>query len=338
MSSSPSRISVTVDFDQPGRQFGLYKIPWSDNSQPSGHIGPMAVLANGEGPTLLLTGGVHGDEYAGPVAIMRLAHELDLVRLQGRLILLPSLNTPAVQAALRCSPLDDGNLNRAFPGDPNGGPTAMIAHWLETQVLPLCDGAIDFHSGGTSSDYEPIVMVNRSPGELFARNMQLVRAFGVELVWLMGALNDNRSVNAASERAGVPMFACELGGKGESDPQMTQIAYDGALGVMQVMGMLSDRAANGQVPLRLVEVTRSECTVTAPHGGLFDPLVSNGTEITAGQLAGWIRDPFEMSRAPTAVHFQLEGHVAIRGSRGLVKAGEKLYGLVTDCPEGTVTP
>ena len=227
MSSSPSRISVTVDFDQPGRQFGLYKIPWSDNSQPSGHIGPMAVLANGEGPTLLLTGGVHGDEYAGPVAIMRLAHELDLVRLQGRLILLPSLNTPAVQAALRCSPLDDGNLNRAFPGDPNGGPTAMIAHWLETQVLPLCDGAIDFHSGGTSSDYEPIVMVNRSPGELFARNMQLVRAFGVELVWLMGALNDNRSVNAASERAGVPMFACELGGKGESDPQMTQIAYDG---------------------------------------------------------------------------------------------------------------
>jgi predicted deacylase len=213
MTSTPSRIRTTIALDVEGRRFGQYRIPYSDNTQPYGHVGPIAVLASGHGPTLVLTGGVHGDEYAGPVAIMRLAHELGLDKLNGRLILLPALNAPAVKAASRCSPLDGGNLNRAFPGDPDGGPTAMIAHWLETRVLPHCDGAIDFHSGGRASDNQPVEI---------------------------------------------------------------------------------------------------------------------GVDVSAGDLAGWIRDPFEIQRPPTRVCFEIDGHLAIRCSRGYVQAGEKLFGLVTD--------
>lgn len=332
MTTTPSRISTTIALDGAGRRFGHYRIPHSDNTQPYGHVGPIAVLANGDGPTLVLTGGVHGDEYAGPVAIMRLAHELGLDDLNGRLILLPALNAPAVTAASRCSPLDGGNLNRAFPGNPDGGPTAMIAHWLETQVLAHCDGAIDFHSGGRASDYEPVVMVNASPGDLFARNMTLARAFGVELIWVLGEMNDNRSVNAAAQRVGVPMFACELGGKGESSPAMIDIAMGGALGVMRQMGILDDGGEVPEASMRMVEATGPACAVNAPHSGFFDPAVEIGVDVSAGGLAGWIRDPFEIQRPPTRLCFEIDGHLVTRCSRGYVQAAEKLFGLVTNRP------
>ncbi len=330
MTTAASRITTTIALDGEGRRHGYYRIPYSDDTQPYGHVGPISVLNRGDGPTLVLIGGVHGDEYAGPVAIMRLAHELSLDELNGRLILLPALNAPAVRAATRCSPLDDGNMNRAFPGDPDGGPTAMVAHWLETRVLPRCDGVIDFHAGGRASDFEPVVMVNPSPGGLFERNMALVQAFGVELVWVLGAMNDDRSLNAAAQRVGVPMFACELSGKGESEPTMIDIAMRGALGVMRHMGILED---GGEIPttgMRMVEAADPACIVNAPHGGLFDPAVEVRAEVAAGNLAGWIRDPFEIARSPTPVSFEIDGRVVTRCSRGYVQAGEKLFGLVTD--------
>ena len=88
---SPVRLSISLD--GAGRRFGRYHVPFSDNTQPHGHFGPICILQGGDGPTLLLTGGVHGDEYSGPLAIMRLAHELDLSEVSGRLILLPALSS-----------------------------------------------------------------------------------------------------------------------------------------------------------------------------------------------------------------------------------------------------
>jgi len=325
-----SRISIDIPLDQPGRYLGRYHIPFSDNSQPYGHFGPIAVLANGSGPTLLLTGGTHGDEYPGPVAIMRLIQDLDLAAIQGRLILIPALNAPAVRAAMRCSPLDGGNMNRAFPGAVDGGPTAMIADWLMTKILPLADAAIDFHAGGRVTDYAPLAMVNGGPRSRYGDNLALARAFGTGLIWRLGALNDSRSVNGAAEQAGVPMMACELGGLGDANPAMIRIAHDGALNVMRHLGILQDGRPVPSIAQRMVESVDRANSHIAPHGGLFDPLVEIGTDVQAGDLAGWVRDPFELARAPTEIRFARSGHLAIRGTRGLVSAGDLLFGLVTD--------
>ena len=324
---SPVRLSISLD--GAGRRFGRYHVPFSDNTQPHGHFGPICILQGGDGPTLLLTGGVHGDEYSGPLAIMRLAHELDLSEVSGRLILLPALSASAVKAATRCSPLDSGNMNRAFPGDPGGGCTAMIADWLESEILPHCDAAIDFHAGGSATNYEPLSMINPSPDGLYQRNLDLAKAFGVDLIWLLGELNDKRSVNGAAERAGVPMMACEIGGSGVPDPALTGVAHQGALGVMRHLGMLPGAAPDGTTA-RLVEAVSPDCTLVAPHAGFFDPHLEICCEVEAGDLAGWIRDPFEIERPPSALHFALSGHLAIRGSCGYVQPGDKLFGLVTD--------
>ncbi len=79
---------------------------------------PLTVIRGGDGPTALLTGGNHGDEYEGPLALQQLAWELEPAQVMGRVIILPAMNAPAVAAGTRVSPIDGVNMNRAFPGRP----------------------------------------------------------------------------------------------------------------------------------------------------------------------------------------------------------------------------
>lgn len=152
MSSRPkddvSMITSTVDFDKQGIQFGVLNVPHSVHRSAYGCIPiPIAVLSGGEGPTVLLTGGVHGDEYEGPVALSKLARRIDVAEINGRIIIIPALNYPAFQVASRVSPIDSINLNRIFPGRRDGSITEMIAHYVNTKLLPIADYLFDFHAG-----------------------------------------------------------------------------------------------------------------------------------------------------------------------------------------------
>src|SRR5260370_270076 len=71
-------------------------------------------------------------------------------------------NLPAALAGARVSPLDGVNLNRAYPGDPDGGPTKAIAHYVDSVIFPMTDYHLDLHSGGSSLDYHPFVSMRRS--------------------------------------------------------------------------------------------------------------------------------------------------------------------------------
>ncbi len=92
------------------------RMAWSLNENPlvAYPIPVMAVVGEGPGPTVLMIGGVHGDEYEEPIALSRLYRALDPAALAGRVIFLAALNAPAVREAARVSPLDNANLNRAF--------------------------------------------------------------------------------------------------------------------------------------------------------------------------------------------------------------------------------
>ena len=115
----------------------------------------MACIRNGEGPTALLLSGTHGDEYEGQVTLSKLIHQLEPKDIKGRLIILPMLNFPAAKAGLRTSPIDELNLNRVYPGDPEGTPTLVIAHYVEKVLMPMADYGLDLHSGGSSLHYIP---------------------------------------------------------------------------------------------------------------------------------------------------------------------------------------
>src|SRR6266702_6171464 len=137
------------------------------------------VIRNGEGPTALLTGGNHGDEYEGPIALSRLAATLKAADVKGRVIIVPFMNYPAFRAGSRTSPIDHGNLNRSFPGKANGTVTEKIADYFQRYLLPLADYVLDLHAGGRTLDFVPFAAVHVLPdARQQAQCEAAMRAFG----------------------------------------------------------------------------------------------------------------------------------------------------------------
>ncbi|WP_282121025.1 succinylglutamate desuccinylase/aspartoacylase family protein [Ruegeria atlantica] len=320
-----SRLHLTIDLDAPGRQSGDLMLKWSDNAVPLGyHPIPVISLRGKPGPSVLILGGTHGDEFEGPAAILRLAAQLNPSDLTGQVILIPALNAPAFLTSSRVSPLDGQNLNRAFPGTANGGPTAMLAHFVETMLLPRVDAAIDLHSGGKASVFEPCALAARGDdADLTSSNMELARAFGLPLIWVLGAHNDNRSVNAAAARVGVPMIAAELSGGGGVDPHAADLAETGLKRCLKHLGILPGGAPDS-VPTQCVEIADPLHSVHAPADGLFDRRCTAGQQIKRGDLAGTLHFPAEPERSAVELKFPTAGHVLAHGNRGMVRRGDLL--------------
>jgi predicted deacylase len=138
-------INCTLDFERDGKQFGNIEAGFSDNRHAFAKIPvPVVCIKKGSGPTLLLCAGNHGDGYEGQVILRRLIHRLAADNVQGRLILLPALNHPAMLDDARVSPLDQGNMNRSFPGIEGGPPTAATAiGWRGVPNVTRHPGIVD---------------------------------------------------------------------------------------------------------------------------------------------------------------------------------------------------
>ena len=241
---SSTAIQPAIDLATPGKHEGHFALIHSDNGHPLGvHMIPAMSIVGGEGPSVLLVGGVHGDEYEGPVALMRLFQSLATADISGRLIFLPMANAPAMRAGTRCSPLDGGNLNRAFPGDPKGGPTAQIAHLISDCLIPAMDAVIDLHSGGKAAWFVPSALAARSrDGGLDVANMALATAFGTEVIWVLPSGPEVHSLNGAATRHGVPCIAAELGGAGRVGRAPLAAAEDGLRRCLTFLGRDGRRA------------------------------------------------------------------------------------------------
>ena len=154
MKDSP--LTSTINFDKDGVHHGFLKLPHSHDKSAWGSIViPITVAKNGIGPTILFTGANHGDEYEGPVALFDLANQIKVDNISGRVIIIPGMNYPAFQAGKRVSPIDGGNMNRVFPGNPQGTFTEKIADYFNRTLLPMADFVVDFHSGGKTLDFLP---------------------------------------------------------------------------------------------------------------------------------------------------------------------------------------
>jgi N2-acetyl-L-2,4-diaminobutanoate deacetylase len=112
-------VRATVDFEKSGRQTGFIQVPLSVHDDAWGVIPiPIAVISNGRGPTVILEGGNHGDEYEGLIALGELIRELDPGAVSGGLIFIPAINLPAVMAACRTSPSTTSTSTARFPETP----------------------------------------------------------------------------------------------------------------------------------------------------------------------------------------------------------------------------
>ena len=329
--SQETRIRCFVDFDKDGKQISHLQLPYSSNVSAYGWIGiPIAVIRNGRGPTLYLGAGNHGDEYEGQIVLARLIRELDPGAIQGRLIVMPAQNLPAVLAGARCSPLDAGNLNRSFPGDPDGPPTAAIAHFIESVLLPMCDAVVDLHSGGKKLDYLPSALVRRPPGRdpNAAAKRAALEAFRAPVGYIVSDAREDRTLTAAADRVGIVGVGTELGGAGTVTLETLAVARRGLQNMLRHFGLVEGEADGP--PSRLTEVKGPEYYVHAPCRGLFEPAFELGDEIKAGQPAGHIHFVDDPAMPPVEVRFRGEGLVICKRPIVQVERGDCLAHLATD--------
>lgn len=206
------RINCGLDFEQDGKHFGNIELGFSDNRHAFAKIPvPLVCIKNGTGPTLLLSAGNHGDEYQGQVILRRLIHQLSADDVQGRLILLPALNYPAMLDDARISPLDQGNMNRSFPGIEGGPPTAAIAHYVTHSLLPLSDVGIDLHSGGSSAYYLPSAFLCTSDdATMTQRNLEFIDVFNAPVTFVVDGRGSATGFDPIANQAGVPFSLVPL--------------------------------------------------------------------------------------------------------------------------------
>jgi len=318
----PSPIVATVDFDADGAHHGFLRLPYSrDDSAWGSVLIPIAVIRNGDGPTALLTGGNHGDEYEGPLALFDLAATLKPEAIEGRVIVVPAMNYPAFRAGTRTSPIDGGNLNRSFPGRPDGTVTDKIADYFQRVLLPHADCVLDFHSGGKTLDFLPF-----AAGHVLADKMQedrcfaAVKAFGAPYSMKMLEIDAVGMYDTAAEALGRVFVTTELGGGGTSTPETVRIARRGLRNFLAHCGILSADIEPGETVW--LDMPSEDCFLFSEHDGLIETLVALGGPVKAGEVVARIYPTARTGVAPTEYRARMDGLLVARHFPGLVKTGD----------------
>jgi uncharacterized protein len=295
-------------------------------------------LVNGTrpGPRVVITAGVHGGEFTPIDATVRLAALLEPGEVRGQVIICPVANPNAVyQGRLNVSPVDGVNINRVFPGDPDGGPTERLAAWLFANLVDGADVYIDLHCGGIDQVLRDFVgyRITGDP-DLDKATAALAGSFGIEDV-ILGRKPDGGNSHAAAARRGVSAVLVEVGERGQRDAATARRRVDGLCQALRHLGVL-DPDDSAPAPIR--EWVWS-AGVTAEATGLWYPEFSFDAdiigEVAEGDLLGRIVDPAD-GREHT-VHAPADGRI-VYGMHGLtVRPGTELAALAIPWDPDTAT-
>lgn len=338
MSGAPakSRISCPIDFDRKGRQAGYARAPLSRNTSGWGVIEiPIIVVSNGNGPTILLTGGVHGDEYEGPIGISRLSQTLQPDRVQGRVIMLPAVNIPAIMADTRLSPLDNWDINRCFPGDPKGTITQMLAHFLDSVILPLADVSVDMHTAGHSGDSALSTNMHYlADPAMRKKTMAAAAAFGAPYNVVFGGVDEGSTFTSCVERRGKISLGTELGGWGRVNIEGVRIGRRGIDNILKHFGVIEGEPEtvqrDGSKQTRHMMVRDPSSYTFAPKAGLFEPTHNVGEEVHRGEVAGHLHFIEDVDTPAVELRFAKDGVLWMGAGPGRVARGDAVAVVMED--------
>lgn len=320
----PSPISPTIDLDAEGVQHGFLKLPYSRDDAAWGAVMiPITVIRNGQGPTALLTGANHGDEYEGAIALAKLANTLRAEEVSGCVIIVPFMNYPAFRAGTRTSPIDRGNLNRTFPGKPDGTVTEKIADYIQRHLLPRADFVLDIHSGGRTLDFLPFAAIHVLDDKAQqARCSAAMEAFNAPYSMTLLELDAVGMFDTAAEAAGKVFVSTELGGGGTATARSVAVADHGVRQILIHCGIC--RGELEQRPTVRLDMPDGDCYVTSLHDGLLEMCRDLGDTVTKGELIARVHDVRRTGTAPVDYHARRDGLLAARHFPGLIGCGDTL--------------
>ncbi len=330
-----SRIFHDIDFDKPGKQTGYLRVPQSrDGGAWSTVEIPIGVVNGGSGPAVLFTGGVHGDEYEGQIAISRLARRLDPKSVQGKIIMLPAVDLPAALAGRRMCPIDGRDFNRCMPGDARGSFCQMLAHFIDSAIMPQVEVSVDVHSAGNSMEAALCSIMHWvDDAKTIERTQALAENFAAPYNVVFWGVDETATVAAAAERHGALSISTEIGGYGRVRPDAVRIAERGLDNVLKWMGIVDGepditQPDGGRTRQMMVRDQRSY--LFAPSDGLFEPRFFPEQEIRAGELAGYLHFVEEWEREPQPIEFGIDGAIWMAPGSGRVKKGDVMAVIMQD--------
>lgn len=275
-----------------------------------------------EGPRLLITAGVHGDEYLPMLAVHHLIQhfagnpdEADSIR--GSLTLIPVVNESAFIEGNRCGS-DGKDLARTCPGNPDGTTTERAAAALSAEI-EKADYYVDLHTGGTELSVLPMSgYVLHSDKAILEKQRNLARAFQLPFCWGTSGELEGRSLSVARD-AGVPAIYVEYLGSHREAAEATagvdggHPLVHGCLNVMRHLGLLSEKEFTSVAP-EFVEDSRPESghmqvCHPAPATGFFNSCVELGQQVKEGELIAQITPPG--SAEPLEVRANRPGKVLV---------------------------
>ena len=268
-----------------------------------------------EGPTLFVSGVIHGDELNGVEIVRRLLRHSALKRLRGTLIAVPVVNVHGLIHHSRYLP-DRRDLNRSFPGSEKGSLTARLANLFMEEIVERCDYGIDLHTGARDRANLPQIRAQLDDEE----TLRLARAFGVPVL-LNSDLRDGSLRQVAAER-GVRVLLYEAGEALRFDQLGIRAGVVGILNVMRELGMLPPAKARKR-PRPEPVVARSTSWVRAPESGIVRLIAPLGGRVEKDQRLATIADPF--GERENTVDSPWNGIVIGRSMLPLANEGEALF-------------
>jgi predicted deacylase len=286
-------------------------------------------VGESDGPTVSAVGGVHGDEFEGVVACLRLADTLADAPIRGRVRLVPVAHEAAHMASTRSSPIDGRNLARTFPGNPAGQPTERLADALRRHVIEGSDLFVDLHSAGTAYAMPLLVGWTDDGCATCAASARAAEAFAMPVLWRHpGSVPPGRTLSVA-HHAGIPSVYAEAEGGGTVTEAHADAYVAGMMRVLASLGVIgaqSTERAAADPPRRLTgEGNLDVPAMVAPFDGVCQVFVRPMDTVAAGQLVATVADP--LSGESADVHAMTSGVVVLARRGARVALGENLVVL-----------
>jgi N2-acetyl-L-2,4-diaminobutanoate deacetylase len=327
-----TQVHCTIDLARAGKQVGRLQLPRISNTGGwASSFVPIACVANGSGPSVLVLAGNHGDEYEGQIAALRLIRELEPEQVRGRVIVIPVLSGEASKACTRLWP-SGANFNRSFPGSADGPPNEQLADFLTRFLFPPSDVVIDIHSGGRTAWFLPCshMHVVDDPDQRRAM-LAGMQAWNSDHHFLYIDVNGTGLLPVEAESQGKLVITTELGGGGRVPASVHELAWSGLQNVLRHVGVLDGevetRKSLGKPPAVILDGRDPANYVIVEEAGLWEGLVEPGNLVRAGEPVGRLWFPDTPARPPEPIAAPLDGVLVVIRAIPPTEPGDSVFTL-----------
>jgi predicted deacylase len=268
-----------------------------------------------EGPVVLFSAGIHGDEINGVEIVRQIIVRKINKPKTGTIICIPVVNIFGFVSQTREFP-DGRDLNRVFPGSKNGSLASRFAWHLLNEIMPVVDYGVDFHAGGASRFNAPQIRIEQGNEEL----KRLSDVFNAPFT--LSSKNIAGSFRSACGKLGIKMLLYEGGKSLDLNHEVTQEGVQGAKRLLEHLGMLNIRK-NAKIPERPPIYIEDSAWIRARHSGMFQNRINAGQFVSKGEVIAIITDPFgkfeQKVKAPNS------GYIINSNTAPIVYQGDAIF-------------